>query len=247
MNPTLVTDNIDRLEASKLDPPRGWVVTFRSGNADSYHQMYVNGRLTDWTDTLSQRSFELDTESFPLEIVVAAVDRDHRADDLSDQLPSGLNQHAWFDQSTIVYRPEHQRETRIVVLGDHATGQIDTSPLILCDGRPEWLAQWGFGVGPFGSGGMGFDAEAGLGMGQGPFGAGGFGVEGETALLSAPLLEEGTHQVLLRVISESGDYTDGSIRNVSASPPPPPPASFKATNYDAPTNTLTLQIQGGLT
>ncbi|GAH00459.1 unnamed protein product, partial [marine sediment metagenome] len=117
MSPTLVTDNIDRLDARKLDPPRGWVVTFRSGNADSYHQMYVNGRLTDWTDTLSQRSFELDTESFPLEIVVAAVDRDHRADDLSDQLPSGLNQHAWFDQSTVVYRPEHQRETRIVVLG----------------------------------------------------------------------------------------------------------------------------------
>ncbi len=109
--------------------------------------------------------------------------------------------------------------------------------------RPDWSPRWGFGEDLFGQGGLGYGATAAPGMGQGAFGAGEFGIEAETMLIAAPLLEEGTHQIQLRVISRDGGHADSSIQNVSSCPPPPPPASLQATNYDAQTTRLTLQIQ----
>jgi hypothetical protein len=247
MSPVLTTDNIDRLRSRKLDAPRGWEISFRSGNEALHHQLYVNGKLTAWTDTISQRSFELDAESSPLEIVIAAVDRENRTIDLSDQLPSSLLQQPWIYRASVVYSPKYRRGARIAVLGDHGTGQIDLTPLDMRDARPEWLTQWGFGEGPFGDGGLGFDAASAPGLGKAPFGAGGFGIETEIMFLSAPLLEEDTHQVLVRLISENGEHEDSSIQNVPSCPPPPPPTHFEATNYNATTKTLTLQIQGGST
>ena len=111
--------------------------------------------------------------------------------------------------------------------------------------RPEWGSSWGLGEGRFGLGGFGYDADGAPGAGNGAFGAGAFGIGAEAMIVSAPLLEEGTHKVLLRVISGTGEYSDGTIQDFTAWPPPPAPASLRATGYDAQSGTLTRQIERG--
>jgi len=243
MSVTFTTDNIDRLQAAALDPPRGWEITFRSANAGLHHQLYVNGELADFTDAADQRSFVVDPAGFHRELVVAAVDRDNRAVDLSNRLDSQAQRPPWIFRASVIRSADQQGGSLVAVLGDHTTGQID--PLALAERklRPEWSPRWGFGDDPFGTGGLGYDAASAPGLGKGAFGAGAFGQDAEVLVVSAPLAEEGEHQIVLRVISESGKYADGPVQNISAYPPPPPPSSLQATNYDAQTNTLTLQIQ----
>jgi len=243
MSIAFTTDNIDRLQAVELDPPRGWEITFRSANEALHHQLYINGVLADFTDTTDQRSFTVDAARFPRELAVAAVDRDNRAVDMSDRLDPEVQQPPWVYRASVVRSPNQQGGSRIVILGDHATGQID--PLALAERklRPEWSPRWGFGDDPFALGGFGYDAASAPGLGKGAFGAGAFGQDAEVLVISAALAEEGTHRVLLRVISQSGTYADGPVENISACPPPAPPSSLQATDYDAQTNTLTLQIQ----
>ncbi len=243
MSAVLLTDNIDRLQAIALDTPRGWKISFRSTNEGLHHQLYVNGQLADWADTVEQRSFFLDAERFPHELIIAAVDSENRTVDMSGQLPTALQQPPWVYRATVVRALKHSTSSRVAVLGDHATGQVDPQPLVLRELYPDCLSRWGFGEDAFGMGGLGYNGTTAPGLGKGAFGAGPFGIESSAMSISVPLAEEGTHQILLRVISESGEYADGTIQNIPAWPPPQPPASLQATGYDAQTNTLTLQIQ----
>ena len=243
MSLAFTTDNIDELNALRLNAPRGWRVTFRSSNDGLHHQLYVNGALADWTDTTEQRTFFVDAEEFQREVTIAAVDRDSRTVDMSDELSSEIQQPPWIHRALVVLSPDHRRGTRVAVLGDHATGQIDTVPLVIQELRPQWAHFWGFGEDRFGMGGLGYDADTAPGLGEGAFGAGPFGIEAELVSVAVPLSEEGTHQVLIRVISRNGEYTDGEIEYITSSPPPSPPTSLQAISYDDETSTLTLEIE----
>ncbi len=243
MSTTFITDNIDRLQATALDDLRGWEITFRSANEGLHHQLYVNGELADWTDTIEQRTFLLGADNLPREIVIAAVDRESRTVDMGANLQSQAQQPPWVYRALVVRSPKHRKGSRLAVLGDHTSGAIDPSPLVMRELRPEWGSSWGLGEDRFGLGGFGHDAGGAPGAGNGAFGAGAFGIGAEAMLISAPLLEEGTHKVLLRVISKASEYSDGAIQNIVVWPPPPAPASLRATDYDAQTGTLTLQIE----
>ena len=243
MTATFTTDNIDRLYATALEVPRGWRVTFRSANKGLHHQMYVNGRLADFTDSTDQRSFLLDAEGFAQQIIIAAVGPSRRSADMSARLPEKLREPAWTYKNSVLRVPELRTGGRVEVLGDHATGEIDTEPLLVRRLSPPWSPRWGFGDDIFGAGGMGYDGSCAVGIGKGAFGPGAFGIDAELTFISVPLEEEGSHQVILRVVSSAGEHTDGEVDPATASPPPNPPETLAATNYDNQTKKLTLQIQ----
>ncbi len=240
MTATLTTDNIDSLQAIEL-AAGGWTVTFASGNIALHHQLYVNAKLADFTDTLAQREFHLELADYPRQIVIAAVDRDHRTTDFSDLLGQD-GQTPWVYEVSLV-RPSHSQTNRIALMGDHATGLFDDEPLMTLDLQPDWDDEWGFGTDSFGFGGAGYSGSTAPGAGKGAFGAGEFGIDAHLLTLSVALSEAGDHQLRLRVISKDGLYADGPITVFSSTPPPAVIPSITATSYDNQTETLTLQIQ----
>ena len=240
MTTTLITDNIDHLQASEL-ASGGWGITFESDNSGLHHQLYVNGNLADSTDTVTQREFHLELADYPRQVTIAAVDSDHRTVDFSDLLGEDA-QTPWLYQISVV-KPPHGQTDRISLMGDHATGLFDDEPLVRLDLQPDWEDEWGFGCDSFGFGGAGFSSSSAPGAGKGAFGAGQFGIDAHVLTMSVALPEEGDHQLRLRVMSQDDLYTEGSIINFSSTPPPAVIPSITATSYDNQTETLTLEIQ----
>ena len=106
MTTIATTSGIDQLQATPIADLGGlWQVAFRSANAGMCHQLYGNGRLLDWTDTTQARSFLVDAQDAPCEVVVAAVRADRRATDMSDLLPETSPELGW------TYRARATRST----------------------------------------------------------------------------------------------------------------------------------------
>ena len=90
MTATFTMQGIDRLRAHPL-AEGGTEVSFRSTNEGMYHQLYVNGRLADWCEEPSHRSFLLpelpDHVRKALEEVI-----DHLCDDELKHLRAGVRE-----------------------------------------------------------------------------------------------------------------------------------------------------------
>ncbi|MFW6133076.1 MAG: hypothetical protein ACOC8F_04210 [Planctomycetota bacterium] len=245
----LHTNDIDRLRAEPVDAARpgedGWRVTFRSAHDGMCHQLYVNGRLADFTDTPAGRAFLLPVSGEPRELCVAAVAPEHRATDLAAELPEAVRRPSWVYAATIPLTPDYRRGDRLSVHTDRGTGQTDPDPLIRRDLAPVWTGRWGFGDSAFGRGAMGYGGIGAPGLGGGGFGAGAFGFGAEVLEIRAVLEEPATHTITLRTHPTVGEPADAPGGTVAASPPPRPPGGLAATDYDPQTATLTLDIQEG--
>ena len=243
MTESPTTTNIDALAATPLGAPGGWRITFRSANAGMHHRFYVNGRLADWTDTVEQRSFLLDAADAPAEVAIVAVDRLDRAEDLSEAPLGSVRYAGWVHRAVVMRTPDIEPGSQLLLLGDHASGQMDETPLVRRDAWPRWLPRWAWGEDLFGLGGFGFDGLRAPGLGRGAFGAGLFGLDTTVDRVSAVLNEEGMHQLSLRAATTDGRTADGEPVTMQAAPPPPPPVAVQATAYDPQTQTLTVQLQ----
>ncbi len=243
MTAIFTTDNIDCLRSIKLDAPRGWKITFRSGNTGLHHQLYVNGCLSDFTDTPEQRRFLLPADSGPREIAITAVDAICRGVDMSDRLPATLNSPGWVYSTLVIRSIRHHIGERVSLHTDHATGQLDAHALMVREIWPACMPRWAWGESPFGDDGFGYGGIGAPGLGKGAFGAGSFGMDADIIPMKAVLKDEGDHQIVLRTIAQDGRSTDAETRNFTAAPPPEPPASLTATQYNAETHTLTLEIE----
>jgi len=237
------TDNIDQVRAVPLDFPGRYAITFRSANSGMYHQLYVNGRLADWTEAIAQRRFILDAGSSPQQVVIAAVDAARCAVDMSSRLPSSLRQPSWLLRASYPLNCRHRPGDRLEVLGDHATGQMDPVPLLVRELQPRWTPQWAWGQSAFGVGGFGYDGIGAPGLGKGAFGAGLFGIGADVVIVELPLAQEGTHQIVLRAIAPDGRHNDEAAAELVVHPPPRAPQSIEITSYQPLTDSLTLQIE----
>lgn len=237
------TDNIEMLRLEPLGWPGGWRVCFQSANAGMEHQLYINGRLTDWTEGPQQRTFTLAASRLPRRIVIAATDPRQREVDFSDRLPQSARQAGWVVRPQVVRSPDMSRSCRLAVLGDHATGQLDPQPLSMVEAWPQWAPRWAWGEDPFASGGFGVDGAQAPGIGQGAFGAGLLGVDESLLDLVANLVEEGAHQLVLRAIEPDGRCADGPATKYVSNPPPTPARALQAQSYDLQNQTLILQIE----
>jgi hypothetical protein len=240
MSTTFTTDNIDRLSA-RPSSDGGWEISFRSGNAGLCHQLYVNGKLVDWTDTAEQRRFLLKAADAPCEVVIAAIDRDHRGTDMSEAHADLLARPDFVSVISVPRTSWLGAFDRLALLGDHATGQIDPLPLTVRNAWPGYAERWPWGRGPFGreSSGMGGLKMPGAGMGA--FGAGEFGMDADLVHLEVALPQTGQHQLLVRTIRPDGGYADSEVLTLTAAPPPQPPTNLTATAYEHATDTLTLE------
>ena len=244
MSMTFTTDNIGDLRAQPL-AGGGWKITFRSENAGLCHQLYADGLLVAASDRPQQRHFILNRLRRSTRLAVAAVDIEHRWQDLSTLLPA----EAFIPPPSIfsvhvVRGIEHGRGDRAALLDDHATGTISSVPLTCAEYWPVGTARWGWGEDAFGQGGFGFDGASAPGMGQGAFGCGQFGLDASTFALTTELTEIGTHRMVVRTITRNGRWRDGEVFTHLIAPPPPS-LRLEPAGYDRQSNILTLNIMKG--
>jgi hypothetical protein len=236
-------ENIDGLRIEGLPWPGGWRIAFRSSNVAMCHQMYVNGRLADWTEGPDERSFTVAASDQPRQVIVAAVDPGLKAVDFAGRLPQEVRQPGWVYQPLEVRSPDCDRQCRVAIIGDHATGRISEGPLAVQEVWPAWAPRWAWGEDPWAHGGFGLDASRAPGFAAGSFGGGLFGADEALIDIRAALAEEGAHQLMLRLISPDGRVSDGPIQTFHAHPPPRPPRSLAALSYDNETQLLTIEIE----
>lgn len=241
MTATLVTSGIDQVLAEPAGH-WGWAIRFRSGNVALHHQLYVNGRLADWTDTPQQRCFVIPQPAGVASIRVAAVEASARTTDLGEQLPPEERQPPWTYRPQVV-RPADGRPGEVLeILSDHATGQLSDVPVASAEVSPAWVPRWAFGDDPFGQGGFGYDGVSAPGLGQGAFGAGLFGMGADLIDVEAELREEGTHEIVLRTRRSSAEVADRDPIYLQVAPPPAPPAGLTPLGYDQQAQQLQLEI-----
>ncbi|MBS3734479.1 MAG: hypothetical protein KGY99_06080 [Phycisphaerae bacterium] len=246
MTAHLHTDNIDRLRAEPLRPDApggGWRVSFRSQHAGLCHQLYVNGRLADFTDTPGGRTFHLPAAAEPRELYVAAVAPAGRADDHNAELPADVRRPGWMYAVRVPLTSRYRPGDRLAVHTDRGTGTPDAEPLIERALSPTWCARWGFGDSAFGRGALGYGGIGAPGLGRGGFGAGLFGFGAEVLDLRVALSDPVTHTITLRNRPAVGEASDAPGGQIVAAPPPTPPSGLAATGYDPQTAMLTLEIQ----
>ncbi len=239
MSATLTQSGIDQLLAAPV--AGGWRVAFRSANLGLHHQLYVNGRLADWTDTPEQREFRLDELAGPARIAIAAVPAKWRTTDFAHELGADDRDCPWVYRPLVVRSTANGREDVIEVLDDGATGLLSETPLACVPVWPEAVPRWAFGEDAFGGGGFGYDGLAAPGFGMGAFGAGPLGLDAELIDVAAALSGEGAHQVVLRTRSPAGRTCDAPPVTVNV-PLPAPPAGLSVVAYDHQAARLTLEI-----
>jgi hypothetical protein len=245
MSAPFTPQNIDDLRAHPLDGG-GYEVTFRSTNEGFYHQLYVNGRLADWSESPAQRSFFLAELADSSRLAILAVDHEYLRTDFSSSsaCPDVLSPPPWLFRTLVLRGPSCGPGDRVALLGDHATGQMDPDPLLTREAWPAWTDRFGWGQDAFGLPAFGYDTTGAVGFALGVFGAGPFGLDGDVIVLETALEQEGRHQLVLRRIQPDGQFTDGPVMTFRSYPPPAPPVRLEATSYDADSGVLTLQLEG---
>lgn len=239
----LITDNIDQLRLHALRRPLGWRITFRSRNDGMVHQLYVNGRLADATDTTTQRFFEVSAQTWPMELAVAAVAGEFRYEDHFSELPADVAEPGWVYRPGVLRHVQHRPGDRIAVVHDSAGGTMGEESTLTRELWPAGVPHWGWGRGGFGRGGFGVDADLSPGFGGGPFGFGPLGVDVENMNLSLPLNHEGPHEVELRVVAPDGQTSSPVEDSFTAHPPPAPLEAITATNYDPDNQILSITLE----
>ena len=241
MTAEFITSGIDQIIAEEASP-WGWLIRFRSGNSGLHHQLYMNGRLTDWTESTGQRSFFCASPPASLSIWIAAVSAAHRMTDLSSLLPVEEASPPWIHRPQVVRRPSARAGEVLEILSDHTTGQVSDEPLASVEVWPVWVPRWAFGEDRFGQGGFGYDGSAAPGLGEGAFGAGMFGMDADLLDIEAELRESGTHKIVLRTRLPDGQVTDLDPVSIQAAALPAPPAGLTALSYNEQNQQLQLQI-----
>lgn len=238
----IVTNNLDQLRLHPLRRPLGWRLTFRSGNDGMHHQLYVNGRLADATDSTTQRGFEVSAQTWPQELAVVAVAGEYRHEDHFAELPANVAEPAWVYRPGVLRDVQHRPGDRIAVYHDSAGGMMGDTPALSRELWPPGVPHWGWGRGGWGRGGFGLDADLAPGFGGGPFGLGPLGVDTERMDIALPLTDDGTHEIELRVLTPEGQVSAAIDDSFAAHPPPTPLEAITATDYDMDTRMLTIEL-----
>lgn len=241
MTPLRTTD-IHSLRLAPLPAPDLWRLMFHSDHTTLHHQLYVNGKLVDYTQRIEQRSFLVTQISVPQELCIVAVPAERRTTDYRDELPAAQQSPPWIHHCRVARDLSHVPLAQLRVGQDHATGTIDPDTK---QRAAIWLAaseHWGFGLGEFGAGGWGVDGDLACGLGLGEFGTGPFGFDGTSLTITLVLSEPGVHQIELTVETPDGATSPATLAAVRAAPPPLPADSLLASLYDTSTETLTLVV-----
>ncbi len=238
----LIYDQIDRLVLTPLARPFSWLLRFRSGHAGLHHQLYINGRLADFSDSPAQRTFEMISTDYPQELAITAVSGRYRTVDLSAELPADVQNPPWVLRTKFPRDIEHQPGDRLAIFHDSASGLMSEAASLESEIWPPSVSHWGFGQNQFGWGGFGIDGTSAPGLGGGSFGLGPFGLGADILETNLAMTNEGEHNVEFRVIADNGEISSALTATLMSAPPPQPVENFSITSYDSQTSLLTLQL-----
>jgi len=214
-------------------PPGTLEVTWHSGHADRWHQVYVNGRLGGVTAEAADRRLVVGAPvgragSAGLALVeVVAVDAADRWTDFAEELDAFAGAGA---RARLTWQAGPHLDPDLEafdVFADGASGTIDyTTPLneSPIPARPGGEAPWGYGTGGFGSGGYG-DGSAAYEWTTDPLGP-------------------GTWRFVVLASDAAGNrLAEASTIACDVLPLPRPPTNFGVASYDPGGATATLAWQ----
>lgn len=213
MSATIVTEGI-RIASLTAGPPGRWRLTFESVHEGLHHQLYLDGRLADWTDSPSQRMLLVALGQAPRQATVVAVEAADRASDLGEQLPAELQSPSWLVRRR-VRRTGDLPANAMALLLVTLDGQI-----LELDRRPCWPPH--------------VSRE---GLEQDPPGSDRGVIE-----LAGAVSQEGLCQVQV-AIESSGQQSTSPPQEQIAQPPPPCPQQIDILAYEPATQRLTLEVQ----
>jgi hypothetical protein len=215
------TDNISALDAQEC--PGGWVVHFASSNADLCHQLYVNGRLEDFSEHAEQRELFCREQAAPAQLAVAAVEYNARGQDFSSEL--GLSPPAWQFVRRVARSMSLRRGDRVELLWDEGSGTMQNAPVLSEEAWPAWMHRQAFGEEYFG---------------QESFG--GSALDGEPIVLAWLIGQSGTYRFLVRTRDTWGRCADSPPITFDAALPDEQDATLLASAFDQTSKTLTLSL-----
>lgn len=239
---TVYTEGITNLRLLPTNRPGGWQVRFDSPHADCCHQLYANGQLVDWTDSTSERAFDITAIETPAELCILAVAPETRSSEYTSALPADSANPPWIHTLRIPRDLAYRPGDRVEVFRDDTTGAWESTPVVRREYWPSSIEHWGFGLCSWGSGGFGVDGETAPGMGTGEFGVGPFGFGGDSLRFDVPLPESRTCNIKLQTRSHEGGLSSPELLAVRSYPPPKPATSITALRYDTYAQQLILQI-----
>jgi hypothetical protein len=243
MTPELHTDNIRLLSAAPSGRPPGWLLEYQTDHASRAHQLYVDGRLADWSYPGESRAFFLPEASRAARVTVVAVDVRFMRRDLSRLLPPQAATPTWTNRYLLARAAALRDGDEVAILAREEGS--DPSADSVVDRRAAWPAdrpRWAFGEDAFGRGAFGWGGSQAPGMGMAHFGAGPFGFDEAGVSLVADMQESGRYVLTPASLAVDGTTVRAAPQTVEVNPPPAPGCSLTVTDYDPQTRTITLSL-----
>jgi hypothetical protein len=227
--------------------PRAALITWCSSWADKHYQVYINGQYAGVTvDNLQRQMVVRVPASFetPVRIEVFGAEADEADTDFSDEmgLSPGVSGRV---RITLVRGQGLPIDSAVNIYFDNGTGQIDyDNPITELPIRvwPNWQDKAGFAMSEFGVSDFGYDSAAAVGYGVGSFGWGQFGLDADTLEWISGPLRHGVYRFAVKVADEAGNESVSETRQVTVTPLARPAEKLGISSFDKQTNQLVLSI-----
>ncbi len=223
------------------------IFRWTDSNVDVLYQLYINGELAAETQSVGQPKELIASIRTHIVWQVLAIDPEDAGIDYSEFLDITDSQGSRVEIKWPRLSSELEVGSYAYVYGDRATGTIDYTNTFgdKIENFPSGAGNWGFGLGGFGET-FGYDGE-GLGFGIGSFGVGEFGFDADYVEFKSLPFPPGFYKfdVVQYDSHDNSDGTGNNVNSITVDSMPPAVKSIKVSSYDQPTDVLTLLVTEG--
>jgi hypothetical protein len=253
---TLISNGINKVRAYALpagirsdgctiNEPLSVLVSWQSIYEDKLHQIYINGKFSQFTQCLDEREAIVPLCSSWDSVVcieVFAVKPAEAMNDYSNELDyKGGNR----VRVSLVKKATLPLGSVVDIFSNDGSGEIDFQ-MPVKEGLPcweVWQDKWGFGFSCFGASEFGYDGAGAIGFARGSFGGGEFGYDAEAVEWVSGELKAGEYRFGIKVIDGQGNIINTSeTEPVIILPAAKGTVSLSIGSYDTSNNLLVLLI-----
>jgi len=237
-----------RADGVVVGTPRIALVKWRTSWTDKLYQIYVNGRYAGSTVESAQRQMVVHLPtSFDtaVRIEVFAVETEDAAVDFSSELDWSAGETGRV-KITLLRNQKLPLGAAAQIYSDNGTGQIDYDtpinelPIYIW---PSWQDKTGFGMSCFGEVDFGYDSAAAVGFGIGYFGYGWYGQDADTIEWVSKAFGPGVYKFAAKIFDQLGNISEAvETGEVTVIPAATPAESLSVSSFDKQANQLVLSI-----